>query len=135
MTNTRDDSAPFDADVLAETAEAHDVGESELAAAVARHQESVAALPGVENLAYEWRKQYESALLERTEDAYYLAVPEWVWSEFGDALDLGDVMLHAIIEVHRRTVLASTAVESAPPDGQTYVVLDRAAGETSADDT
>lgn len=133
MTNAREDSGPFDADVLAEAAWAHGVEETQLAAAVVRHQESVAALPGVENLAYEWRRRYESALIERTTDAYYLAVPDHVWGEFGDALGLSDAMLDAVRDLHRRTVAARTGAPSDPPGRQAYVVLDRSVAGGAAD--
>jgi hypothetical protein len=134
VTNTGGDSGPFDADVLAEAARSHDVSEAELSAAVARHQESVEALPGVENLAYEWRRQYESPLLERTPDAYYLAVPDRVWDEFGDALGLSDAMLDAVRDVHRRTVADRAGAPSDPPGRQTYVVLDRSVADGATDE-
>jgi len=129
VTTTGEDSDPFDADVLAVAARTHDVSGADLSVAVARHQESVEALPGVENLAYEWRRQYESPLLERTSDAYYLVVPDHVWAEFGDALGLSDAMLDAVRDVHRRTVEERTDAPSDPPGRQAYVVLDRSVGD------
>lgn len=115
----------FDEAILASIAEEYDLDEESLWDVVRRHQESVAALPGIENLAYEWRKQYESPLVERTSTAYYFAVPEWVWDEFGEALAVHDVMLDALIEVHRRTAVARTDVAAEPSEKVTYVVLAR----------
>ncbi|SFS06925.1 hypothetical protein SAMN05216559_3123 [Halomicrobium zhouii] len=134
MTTPGEDSDLFDADVLGVAARTHDVSESDLSDAVTRHQESVEALPGVENLAYEWRRQCESPLIERTPDAYYLAVPDHVWDEFGDALGLEDAMLDAVRDVHRRTADDRTDAPREPPGRQAYVVLDRSVGDGAADE-
>lgn len=133
MTTTGDDSDLFEADVLASAAAARDVDEDDLASVVARHQERVEELPGVENLAYEWRKQYESPLIERTPGAYFLAVPAWVWDEFGESLDIRDATLDALTEVHRRTAVSRTDVTPQPSEQMTYVVLDRTVGDASTE--
>ena len=131
--DTDDDSAPFDPDVLAETAEEYDVDVEVLEDVVSRHQESMAALPGIENLAYEWRKQYDSPLVERTQTAYHFAVPSRIWAEFGQALAIDDSTLDALVDVHRRTVVARTEAESEPSDAFAYVVLDRTFDDASPD--
>lgn len=130
-----DDTDPFDEAILAAAADEYELDEGSLATVVRRHQESVAALPGIENLAYEWRKQYESPLIERTQAAYYLAVPDWVWEEFGHALNIRETMLDALVEVHRRTVVARTDAEPDPLGRMAYVVLDRNADRFTTDDT
>ena len=131
MTAGGEDTDQFDEEIIASTADEYELDEGSLGDVIRRHQESIAALPGIENLAYEWRKQYESPLVERTPAAYYFAVPEWVWGEFGDALDVGDEMLDALVEVHRQTVVDRTDVKSEPSEKVTYVVLDRSFDETS----
>lgn len=134
VTDSADDVGVFDADVIARAAETHDVDETTLGSVVERHQASVESLPGVENLAYEWRKQYESPLLERTPAAYYFAVPERVWREFGDALEIDGPLLDALRHVHRQTVTVETDVDSDPAASVTYVVLDRNAGGSELSD-
>lgn len=129
MTNG-DDSVLFDPDHLEAVADENDVGEGELTTLAGDHQANVEALPGVENLVYEWRKQYRSPLIERTENAYYLAVPEWVWDEFGDALGASERALDALVELHRRTVVERTDANATPPGTQTYVALDRTVAES-----
>lgn len=128
MTGREDELRPFDADVVTETAAEYGVDEATLTDAVRAHQQSVAELPGVENLVYEWRKQYGAPVVERTERVYYLVVPDWVWGEFGDSLGIGDRILDALVDVHRRTVTARTDAAPSPPDGQAYVALDRKSG-------
>lgn len=131
MSPTDDDSDLFPRESVSAAAETHAVDDEELAAALADHQASVERLPGVENLAYEWRKQYESPLVERTTDAYYFAVPERVWDEFADALDVRDAVRDALVDVHRRTVVDRTGVAAEPPGDRVYVALDRTVGDVS----
>lgn len=128
MTTSDDETALFDPDDVDAAAAAHDVASEQLTSLAERHQSSIQSLPGVENLAYEWRKQYESPLIERTQSAYYLDVPEWVWQEFGEALDTSEALLNALEDLHRRTVVAQTEAMSEPPGRQTYVALDRTLG-------
>lgn len=125
VTEQTDETDLFDEDLLARTAENHSLEGAELAEIATRHQAGVASLPGVENLAYEWRKQYEDPLVQRTERAYYMRVPDWVWNEFADALSLDDESLAALVELHREHLRSETAVDGGPPDGEAYVVLDR----------
>ena len=122
---TAETPAPLDSEHIEAVASERAVGAGSLTDALATHQQSVEDLPGIENIVYEWRKQYEDPLLARTESAYYLAVPETVWGEFGDALDFDDEMRDAVIEVHRRTVVSVTDSATRPADGVAYVVLDR----------
>lgn len=124
----RSDDDLFDADVIADAADEFDVDARSLADVTRRHQQSMDALPGVENLAYEWRKHYDSKLFERTEAAYYLAVPVWVWDEFGESLELRERMLEALIEVHRIAVSTQTDSGSEPPEGLSYIALNRRVG-------
>ncbi|WP_226013045.1 hypothetical protein [Halomicrobium salinisoli] len=115
----------FERAVVAAVADDVDVDEDELRSALDTHQESVESLPGVENIVYEWRKEYADPLLERTEEAYYLLVPERVWAEFAEHLDLSAAMETAVVEVHRRTVAARTDCPAEPPESAAYVALSR----------
>lgn len=124
------DGPVFDEDVVSAVAAEYGVDRTELATLVRRHQAGVDALPGVENLAYEWRKQFEAPVLERTADAYYLAVPASVWNEFGDHLGVEGDELAALIGVHRRQTIQR--IEASELDGaeadaseRSFVVLDR----------
>lgn len=120
-----DETTLFDPSVVGRVADEHGIERDELAARLADHQQSVDELPGIENIVYEWRKQYEDPLLARTESAYYLRLPPRVWDEFGDALALDEQLLQAVIDVHRRTVAAACDVPSTPVEGVTYLALDR----------
>jgi len=124
----RDETRLFDQDDVGAAAETFDVDPETLRDALARHQRDVEDLPGVENIVYEWRKQYEDPLLARTETAYYLRVPRTVWDEFGDAIEIEGDTLSALIEVHRRTVASECEVPADPPTNVGYVALDRTIG-------
>ncbi|ACV48402.1 MULTISPECIES: hypothetical protein [Halomicrobium] len=119
------DSDLFDTAAVERSASEFEVDPAALTQRLADHQAAVEELPGVENIVYEWRKQYEDPLIERTAGVYYLRVPSTVWDEFGDALGVGDAMLGAVVDVHRRTVSTASGVSSTPPDGVAYVALDR----------
>jgi len=120
-----DETTLFERSRIEATAADHGVDPDSLATALTDHQASVEDLPGVENIVYEWRKQYEDPLLERTETAYYLVLPRQVWDEFADALGFADDVLAAVIDVHRRTVVADADTSTRPSGDQTYVALDR----------
>jgi len=115
----------FEPDRIEAVATDHGVESETLAAALTDHQEAVEDLPGVENIVYEWRKQYEDPLVDRTETAYFLVVPHALWTEFADALELSDEIRDAVVEVHRRTVATNTQAPPSPADDQAYVALDR----------
>lgn len=117
--------SPFSDDVVAAVADERGVEADDLGALVARHQQSVRSLPGVDELVYEWRKQFDGAVLERTEAAYYLSVPDWVWDEFGESLDASADATDALAAVHRRTVVRRDGVPDDPGSNRTFVVLDR----------
>ena len=125
----RDETRLFDQDDVRVAAEAFDVDRDLVTDVLARHQHAVENLPGVENIVYEWRKQYEDPLLARTETAYYLRVPRTVWDEFGDAIEIEGDTLSALIEVHRRTVAGECDVPAEPPSSVSYVALDRTTGD------
>ncbi|MFB6308242.1 MAG: hypothetical protein ABEH35_02840 [Haloarculaceae archaeon] len=118
------DSLAFDRTVLAAVATEHGIGEERLRELVEDHQAGIEELPGVENLVYEWRKQFDGTVVEQTDSTYYLAVPDWVWNEFGDRLDLGEDELAALATVHERQVQARTDADG-PDDGETYLLLER----------
>jgi hypothetical protein len=125
----RDETGLFDPDDVRAAAEAFDVEFERLTAVIVRHQHAVEDLPGVENIVYEWRKQYEDPLLARTETAYYLRIPRAVWEEFDDAIEVGDETLAALIDVHRRTVASECDAPADPPASVSYVALDRTIGD------
>lgn len=124
-----DETRLFEVEDVRRAAEEYDVDPAVLTDLVVRHQRAVEDLPGIENIVYEWRKQYEDPLVTRTETAYYLRLPRTVWDEFGDALGVDQPTLEALIDVHRRTVVAACDVPPAPPAGVGYVVLDRTTGQ------
>lgn len=117
--------SPFSDDVVAAVADERGVEADDLGALVDRHQRSVRSLPGVDELVYEWRKQFDGAVLERTQAAYYLSVPDWVWSEFGESLDASADATDALAAVHSRTVERRDGLPDDPGENRTFVVLDR----------
>lgn len=133
VTEGTGDNGPFDESIVRRVAAERGVDAATLSDLVRRHQAGVADLPGIENLAYEWRKQFDAPVLDRTADAYYLSVPAWVWDEFGDHLSIDDAELDALVAVHCEHVVARTAVEEATSDhhgdDRTLVVLDRTVEE------
>ncbi|WP_244257074.1 hypothetical protein [Halomicrobium sp. IBSBa] len=68
------DSDLFDTTDVERSASEFAVDPAALTERLADHQAAVEELPGVENLVYEWRKQYEDPLIERTAEVYYLRV-------------------------------------------------------------
>lgn len=75
----------------------------------------------VADIVFEYRRTFETdPLVARHDDAYYLAVPPRVWSEFADVLELAEPVVDACRAVHAdrfRTVAGS------PPDGREPLVL------------
>jgi hypothetical protein len=110
MTGTRALLAPFDDDVVADVVEEHDCEEDALRRALRDHQELARSLPGVENLVYEWRKQYDT-LVVRTDGAYYIVVPASVWAEYRPHLDATDDVFDAVEAVHERQLRRAVEVE------------------------
>lgn len=106
MTEREAPPAVFDDAVVESAAAAHGIGADRLAALLADHQAGVEELPGVENLVYEWRKRFDGTVLERTETAYYVAAPPWVWDEFAERLDAEQVEVTALADAHERQVRA-----------------------------
>lgn len=99
----RDALAVFDSDLFAEVAGEFDLAEDRLHELARTHQENVRDLPGVDNIVYEWRNHFHrDPLLARTDESYYLALPEHVWDEFADSLGATDRELAALIAVHER---------------------------------
>jgi len=125
----RDETRLFDPADVESAAAAFDVDPDRLSHVLARHQRAVEELPGVEDIVYEWRKQYEDPLLARTETAYYVEMPRTVWDEFGEALAVEEDTLAALIQVHRRTVENACDVSPEPPASVAYVALDRTVGD------
>ena len=107
----------FDDDIVALVADRHEPTVERLTELLRAHQEQVRDNPGVEDIVYEWRTQFhESPLLHRTEDAYYLRLRTHVWAEFADALDVAEVELDALIDVHEEQVRRETGAERGEND-------------------
>lgn len=96
-----------------------------LATLVASHQELVAGSPGVENLVYEWRKQFGASVLARSTDAYYVAAPPWIWSDFADHLETSEEETAALAAVHARALESKLDGESDELGDATPCVLGR----------
>ncbi|MDS0283318.1 hypothetical protein [Haloarcula onubensis] len=103
--------APFDDDVLGQVAAANDIELDALERAVADHQRAMRENPGVEDLVYEWRKQYDDPVLVRTPDLFILALPPTVWEQYADYLDFDDGTLAAVTAVHGEQTIRTEAVE------------------------
>jgi hypothetical protein len=102
MADDRDPLAAFDSEVIAAAAREHGLETGDLADLLARHQEGVRELPGVEDIVYEWRTQFHrDPLAGRTPGAYYLALPAHVWDEFLDALGVEGDRADALRAAHR----------------------------------
>jgi hypothetical protein len=111
MAPPREPLAPFDEAVIAAVADERGFDEETVVRLLRRHQETARDNPGVDDLVYEWRTQFhEDPLVEQTEEAYYLAVREHVFAEFGDYLDLSDDELAALRSAHDRQ--AQNAVDA-----------------------
>lgn len=120
------DTDPLDDDVIRAVAEANDVPLEPLEAAVADHQRTMRENPGVEDLVYEWRKQFDDPVLLREPDIFIVAVPPTVWDEYGDFLDLEDDIYSALVAAHQEQTLRTDDVDlTGLPDGHATVVVGR----------
>jgi len=118
--------SPFDDDVVRSVGAASNVGIQRLEEAVADHQRTMQENPGVEDLVYEWRKQYDNPVIHRTESVFILAVPPTVWEEYGRYLDFTDELLGAVTAVHQeQTIKTVDGPLSGVPEGCTAVVVGR----------
>ncbi|MGM0592624.1 MAG: hypothetical protein ACQETI_13560 [Halobacteriota archaeon] len=115
-------SATFD-EPIETVARDHQVDQTELRTLVARHQDLVADLPGVEDIVYEWRKTLpRNPLVERRRAAYYLLVDERIWREYARALSFEGEELTAVEAVHRLT-LRRVAADRLDDDRKPMVLL------------
>jgi len=118
--------APFDVAVIRTTARDNDVEEPALRDAVTAHQRTMRETPGVEDLVYEWRKQYDDPVIARTAAVFIVAVPPTVWEEYGDYLELETEMLRALAAVHgEQTVRHADATLAGMADGHAPIVVGR----------
>ncbi|QLC34415.1 hypothetical protein EFA46_009415 [Halarchaeum sp. CBA1220] len=85
-----------------------DLSVEALRAALGDLQSLASDSPGVasvDDLVYEWRTAFrDDPLVERTPDAYYLAVPARVWADFAERLDWSDAERDAVEAVHATTL-------------------------------
>ena len=125
MTET-DLLAPFDLAVIRTTAQHNAVDEATLRDALTAHQQTMRENPGVEDLVYEWRKQYDDPVVARTPSVFVLALPPTVWEQYADHLDFEDVTLAAVTAVHQEQTVRTAAVEfEAIPEGHVALVVGR----------
>jgi len=118
--------APFDVAVIRTAARDNDVEEGALREALADQQRTMRENPGVEDLVYEWRKQYDDPVLLRTPDVFIVAVPPTVWEEYGDFLDFERPMLETVVAVHQEQAIRNPDVGLADlPDGEPTIVVGR----------
>lgn len=124
----QDPLKPFDPALVAAVAIETGIDESRLRSLIVRHQEAVHDSPGVDDLVYEWRKYgaYDP-LVERTNDAYHLALREPVWEEFVAALDLTATEREALLAVHARQARTDAAERGEDPqfEGACPMILTR----------
>lgn len=125
MTDT-DLLAPFAVDVIRAVAEDNGIELTELQEALMDHQQTMRDTPGVEDLVYEWRKQYDDPILRRTESTFVVAVPPTVWEEYGEYLDFGDTLLAAVTAVHQEQSVRNPAIPFEElPAGNTVLIAVR----------
>lgn len=104
MTDT-DLLAPFDEELLRGVAGENDIELDALRDALADHQRAMRDTPGVEDLVYEWRKQYDDPVLSRTDSVFVVSVPPTVWEQYGEYLDIETPVLRAVIAAHQEQTL------------------------------
>lgn len=125
MTET-DLLAPFDLAVIRTTAQHNKIEEARLREALTTHQRTMRETPGVENLVYEWRKQYDDPVLARTPTMFVLAVPPTVWEEYAEYLDFEDATLAAVTAVHQEQTLRAESVDlSGMPEDHVAIIVSR----------
>ena len=118
--------APFDDAVLRQVAAANDTELEPLESALASHQRTMRENPGVEDLVYEWRKQYDDPVLVRTPELFILALPPTVWEQYADYLEFEDETLAAVTAVHQEQTIRTETVEfSAIPEDHVALVVGR----------
>jgi len=110
--------SPFDEKLIAQVANANDIEVERLETAVADHQRTMRENPGVEDLVYEWRKQYDDPVLLRRPDVFIVAVPPAVWEEYAEYLEFEDDLLAAVTAVHQEQTIRTDAVELADLSGR-----------------
>jgi hypothetical protein len=103
MAETRPPLAAFEDAVFESVASDTGQNADDLRKQVRRHQEHVRDLPGVDDIVYEWRNHFHlDPLVHRTDEVYVLALPEHVWDEFADPLDVTPDNLRTLKTVHDR---------------------------------
>lgn len=119
-----DSLAPFDADIVSEVADANGFDAARLRELLADQQRYVRRLRGADGLAFEYRKAFAGdTVAERTDAAYYLAVPASVWAEYGETLGCSPTETTALRAVHDRQFRRS--VGRPPAEGLVALVLTR----------
>lgn len=95
---------PVSSATVSDVAADADLSADALRAALGELQSLASDSPGVasvDDLVYEWRTAFrDDPLVERTPDAYYLAVPARVWADFAERLDWSDAERDAVETAH-----------------------------------
>lgn len=117
---------PISDDAVRAAAASGDASETAVRDAVAELQAYAADSPGIESvddLVYEWRNAFfEDPLVERTPEAYYLAVPERVWRDFAERLGWSADERAAVERAHERAVAAACDAFDDASDGAALVL-------------
>lgn len=117
--------SPFDDDLVDLVADRSQPSADRLRDLLLAHQRQVRDNPGVEDIVYEWRSQFhEAPVLHQTGEAYYLRLRRHVWDEFADALDLSEVELDALLDVHEEQVRRDLGAERT--NDERFMILTRA---------
>ena len=116
--------AAFDDEVIRAVAAENDVERDLLVDALRDHQRTMRDNPGVENLVYEWRKQYDDPVLARTDSVFVVSVPPTVWEQFGESLDIETQTLRAVTAAHQEQTLRldHVSLDGMAPDHTSLVV-------------
>ncbi|WP_254271237.1 hypothetical protein [Haloarcula marina] len=118
--------APFDEEVVRAVADANNVEYERLREAVADHQRTMRENPGVEDLVYEWRKQYDDPVLFRSAETFIVGLPPTVWEDYGSYLGLDDYVLAALSAVHQEQTIRTEDVDlTALAEGYVPLVVGR----------
>lgn len=101
MADSRPPLAGFDRETFDTISEETALSPDRLRTLTRRHQQSIRDLPGIDNIVYEWRNHFHlDPLLARTDTVYTLALPDHVWDEFADRLDVSETELDGLRAVH-----------------------------------
>lgn len=116
--------SPFDEEVIRGVASENGIDVAPLRETLADHQRTMRQNPGVEDLVYEWRRQYDDPVLARRESEYIVSVPPTVWEQYGDYLDIDRALLRSVTAAHQEQTLRKRDISLAgiPADHAALIV-------------